>query len=37
MGAGRRAALDMLASFGIPYGEDAEKPVVTDVHETLVA
>jgi hypothetical protein len=37
MGAGRRAALDMLASLAIPYGEEVEKPVATDAHETLVA
>jgi len=37
MGAGRRAALDMLASFGIPYMEDVEKTAAAGAHASLVA
>jgi glutamate synthase (NADPH/NADH) small chain len=37
MGAGRRAALDMLASFGIPYREDTGGAAATPGQATLVA
>jgi NADPH-dependent glutamate synthase beta subunit-like oxidoreductase len=37
MGVAKRSALDMLTTFGIPCGEDVEKLVATDAHETLVA
>jgi glutamate synthase (NADPH/NADH) small chain len=37
MGAGRRAALDMLASFRIPYREDLEHGPAASAHAPLVA
>jgi glutamate synthase (NADPH/NADH) small chain len=37
MGAGRRAALDMLASLGIPYDEDLDKAASPDARASLVA
>jgi glutamate synthase (NADPH/NADH) small chain len=37
MGAGRRAALDMLALFGIPYREEDEQAVTAGAHAPLVA
>jgi len=37
MGAGRRAALDMLASFGIPYREATDRAASPGTHESLVA
>ena len=37
MGAGRRAALDMLASLGIPYNEGLDKAASAGAHASLVA
>ncbi len=37
MGAGRRAALDMLVAFGIPFREDLDKVAAAGGQETLVA